>query len=173
MLFWCLFPRLHSNEGNKHPNNTRADTLTVRDESTYISLFLARHNGSINDDKTTIFTHCFHCFRVSPAQLTMTSQPIAEAITMTNQVWRDHLKNNISILFAATFTADVLRNSFFLWATCQCLIRFNQIICNYKSLHWTNVPFTSHFGSVYLKEKYAFSFTVSHTRLIRISTQFI
>ena len=56
-LFWCLFPELRSNEGNKYQNNTRVSTETVRHESTYITLFLTRHNESINDDATTIFTH--------------------------------------------------------------------------------------------------------------------
>ena len=42
---------------NKHQNNTRVSAETVRHESTYIILFLTRHNGSINVDKTTIFTH--------------------------------------------------------------------------------------------------------------------
>ena len=50
-LFLCLFPALRSNAGNKHKNNTRMSTETVRDESAYIILFLTRHNVSINDDK--------------------------------------------------------------------------------------------------------------------------
>ena len=57
VLFWCLFPELRSNEGNKHQNNTRVSAETVHHESTYIILFLTRHNESLNDDKTTIFTH--------------------------------------------------------------------------------------------------------------------
>ena len=56
-LFWCLFLELRSNEGNKYQNNTRVGTETVRHESTYIILFLTRHNKSINDDITTIFSH--------------------------------------------------------------------------------------------------------------------
>ena len=47
-LFLCLLI---------HKNNPRVSAETVRDESTYIILFLARHKVSINDDKTTIFTH--------------------------------------------------------------------------------------------------------------------
>ena len=54
-LFWCLFPKLRSNEGNKH--HTRVSIETVRHESTYIILFLTRHNEPISDDKTLIFTH--------------------------------------------------------------------------------------------------------------------
>ena len=50
-LFWCLFPELCSNKGNKHQNNTRVSALTVPRESTYIILFLTRHKESINDDK--------------------------------------------------------------------------------------------------------------------------
>ena len=49
-LFWCLFPELQSNSGNKHQNNTRVRAETVRHESTYI-LFLTRHSKSVNDDK--------------------------------------------------------------------------------------------------------------------------
>ena len=50
-LFWCLFPELRSSEGNKHQNNTRVSASTIRHESTYIVLFLARHDESINDNK--------------------------------------------------------------------------------------------------------------------------
>ena len=57
VLFWCLFPELRSNEGNKHQNNTRVSTETVCHKSTHIILFVTRQNESINDDKTMIFTH--------------------------------------------------------------------------------------------------------------------
>ena len=63
-LFWCLFPELRSNEGNKHQNNTWVSAETVHHKSTYINLFLTWHNESINDDKNDnlytyfpIFTH--------------------------------------------------------------------------------------------------------------------
>ena len=59
-LFWCLFPELRSNKGNKHQNNTRVCPETVHHESTYIILFLTGHNESINDDKTTMCTHRPH-----------------------------------------------------------------------------------------------------------------
>ena len=49
-LFWCLFPELRSNEGNKYQNNTRMSAETGSHESEYIILFLTRHNESINDD---------------------------------------------------------------------------------------------------------------------------
>ena len=50
-LFLCFFPELRSNEWNKHKNNTWVSAETIRYESTYIILFLKRHNESINDDK--------------------------------------------------------------------------------------------------------------------------
>ena len=51
VLFWCLFPELWSNEGNKYQNNTPVSAEMVRHKSTYIILFLTRHNESINDYK--------------------------------------------------------------------------------------------------------------------------
>ena len=36
---------------NKYQNNTGVSAETVRHKSTYIILFLARHNEYINDDK--------------------------------------------------------------------------------------------------------------------------
>ena len=51
VLFWCLFPSLLRNLGNKHQNNTRVSAETVRYEGIYIILFLTRHNDSINNDK--------------------------------------------------------------------------------------------------------------------------
>ena len=80
-LFWCLFPELRSNEGNEYQNNTRVSAETIRHESTYIILFLTRHNVSINEYKTTSFTHrprvslarfSFCCWRHN--RLLMTSQ---------------------------------------------------------------------------------------------------
>ena len=43
-LFWCLFPEVHSNMGNKHQRNTQASASTVHHESTYMNLFLKLHN---------------------------------------------------------------------------------------------------------------------------------
>ena len=42
---------------SKH--NTRAATSRVRDENTYIVLFLTRQNGPITDDNTMLPTHRF------------------------------------------------------------------------------------------------------------------
>ena len=81
-LFWCLCPELRSNQGNKRHNNTRVSAETVRHESTYIILFLKRHNESKNDDKNydlythhprvslTRFSFCWWCHN----RLLMTSQ---------------------------------------------------------------------------------------------------
>ena len=65
-LFWCLFPSLLRNSGNKHQNNIWVSTETVCHGSTYIISFLTRHNESINEDKNTIFTRRL---RVSLARL--------------------------------------------------------------------------------------------------------
>ena len=35
-VFWCLFPELRSNKGNKHQNNTCVSAETVHHESKYI-----------------------------------------------------------------------------------------------------------------------------------------
>ena len=43
VLFWCLFPKLRSNEGNKHQNNTLVSAETVRHSSTYIILYICHH----------------------------------------------------------------------------------------------------------------------------------
>ena len=115
-LFWCLFPELQSNEGNKYQNNTWVRAETVRHESTYIIiLFLTRHNKYIMTIKTTIFTHCIH---VSLTQflfcwwhhnrLLMTSQwpdncDAIMWIVISNTI-------SISILFTMIFTAGHARN---------------------------------------------------------------
>ena len=80
-LFWCLFPELRSNEGNTHQNNTRVSAETVRHESTYIILFLTRHNEFINDGKNVDLYTSSPCFTRSFSfcwwrhnRLAMTSQ---------------------------------------------------------------------------------------------------
>ena len=101
-LFWCLFPELRSNEGNKHQNNARRSASTVRHKSTYIILFLTRHNESINDAKTRIFTHrprvslahfTFSWWRHN--ELAMTSQWPGNCDTNTWQV----ISNSLDIDF--------------------------------------------------------------------------
>ena len=43
VLFWCLFPLLLCNSGNKHQNYTLVSAETVRHSSTYIILYLSHH----------------------------------------------------------------------------------------------------------------------------------
>ena len=40
VLFWCLFPLLLRNSGNKHQNNPLVSAETVRHSSTSIILYL-------------------------------------------------------------------------------------------------------------------------------------
>ena len=93
-LFWCLFPELRSNEGNKHQNNTRVSALTVCHESTYI-LFLTRHNEPINDDKNEDLHTPSPWLTCSVHVLLMTSQSSADDVTMTSQLWRNHVESDI------------------------------------------------------------------------------
>ena len=43
VLFWCLFPSLLRNSGNKHQNNPLLSAETVRHSSTYIILYAYAH----------------------------------------------------------------------------------------------------------------------------------
>ena len=72
--FWCLFPELRSNEGNKYQNNTPVSAETVRHESTYIILFLTRHNESINNYKNDVLYTTSPCPTRSVSVLLVTSQ---------------------------------------------------------------------------------------------------
>ena len=94
-LFWCQFPKWRNNEGNKHQINTRVSAETVRHESTYIILFLTRHNESINDDKCDDFYTSSLCLTSSALVLLMTSQSIADDVTMTRQLWRNYVNSDI------------------------------------------------------------------------------
>ena len=86
---------LRRNSGNKHQNNTRVSVGIVRHESTCIILFHTRHNESINDDKNDDLYSSSPCLTRSILILLMTSQPIADDVTMTRQLWRDHANNDI------------------------------------------------------------------------------
>ena len=69
--------------GNKHQNNTRVSAETVRQESTYIISFLTRHNQSINYDRNGDHHTSSPCLTRSFFVLLMTSQSIADDVTMT------------------------------------------------------------------------------------------
>ena len=74
--------------------NTQESTETVCHESTYINLFLTQHNESINDDKNDdLYTSspCHACFFV----LLMTSQSIADNVSVARQLWYDHINSDI------------------------------------------------------------------------------
>ena len=94
-LFWCLFPNLRSNERNKYQNNTRLSTEKNRHESTYIILFLKRHNESINDDKNGDLYTSSPCLTRSVLVLLVKSQSIADDVTMTRQLWHGHVNSDI------------------------------------------------------------------------------
>ena len=97
-LFWCLFPELRSNEGNKHQNNTGVSAETVHQESIYIILFLTWHNNDKNDNKNDEFHTSTPCLTHGVYILLMTSQSIADDVTITRQLWRDHMNNNIQLV---------------------------------------------------------------------------
>ena len=79
-LFWCLFPELRSNEGNKHQNNARVSPQTVHQRVHTLFYFLHDITNAEITIKTTIFTHRP---RISLAQfsLLITSQSIADLMT--------------------------------------------------------------------------------------------
>ena len=92
-VIWCLFPELQSNKRNEYQNNTRVITEKGCHESTYIIVFLTWHTESINDDKNDDFYTSSPCLIRSGLVLLMTSQLIADYITMTRQLWRGHVNN--------------------------------------------------------------------------------
>ena len=67
---------------------------TARQEGTYIILLLKRHNYSIKDDKILFLTST-PCLTRSVYILLMTSQSIADDVTLSRQLWRDHANNDI------------------------------------------------------------------------------
>ena len=119
-LFWCLFPELRSNEGNKYQNNTRVSAETVRHESTYIILFLTRHNESINHYKwrdlhIAPVSHSFGCPSADDATVDCWWRHNDQTI-VTRSLEQWYLTRKISILFTAIFTADRVRK----WCTSSC-----------------------------------------------------
>ena len=88
-LFWCLFPE------NKHQNITQVSAEAVRHESAYIILFPTRHDESTNDDKNNDLYASSLFLTRSMVILVITSKSIADDITMTRQLWRDHVNNDI------------------------------------------------------------------------------
>ena len=83
--YFCVYSP-SCNVGNKHTNNTRVSTETVRHDSAYIILFLTRHYESINGDKNEDVYTSSPCLIRSVFILLMTSQTIADNVTMTRQL---------------------------------------------------------------------------------------
>ena len=85
--FAVYFPSCKATREINTKNNTRVSAETVRHESTYIILFLTRQNESINDDKNDDLYTLSPCPTLSGFVLVMTSQSIADDVTMTRQLW--------------------------------------------------------------------------------------
>ena len=75
-------------------NNNQVCTETVRYKSTYIILFLTWHNQSIHDDKNDDLCTLSPCRTCSVFGLLMTSQSIADDVTVTRQLWHSHVNSD-------------------------------------------------------------------------------
>ena len=89
-----LISRVAKQRG-KYQNSTWVSGETVCHSSTYIILFLTRHNQSINDDKNGHLYTSSLCLTCSIFILLMTSQSIADDVTVTKQLWRDQVNSDI------------------------------------------------------------------------------
>ena len=96
-LFFCLFPELWSNKGNKHKKNTRGSTETFHHETTYIKSFLTWHNKSINEDKNDDLCTSSQCL-TWVFVLLMTSRSIADEVTIMRRLWCDHVNSDIKLV---------------------------------------------------------------------------
>ena len=74
-----------NNSGYKHQNKPWVSAETIRHESTYIILFLTRHNESMNDDINDGDYTSSPCLTCWVFILLMTSQLIADDVTKTSQ----------------------------------------------------------------------------------------
>ena len=82
------FPSCEATREINSKKNTRVSAETVRHESTYIILFLTWPNESINYDENDDLHPLSPCPTLSRFVLLMTSQSIADDVTMTRQLWR-------------------------------------------------------------------------------------
>ena len=115
-FFWCLFPELLRNSGNKHQENTWVSAETVRHESTYTILFLTRHKESINDDKNDYLYTSSPCLTHLVFVPLMTSQ----SIVMTSQ-WPDSCDANMWIVISNSLDIDFIYGDFHGWS-CKKLV---------------------------------------------------
>ena len=93
-LFWCLFPELRSNEGNRYQNNTQMSAETVRHQSTDIILYIAsiacevtqKYMGNIyplqNTAKTMYIILPVYCFLHIPFLHDVTDPQMTITITI-------------------------------------------------------------------------------------------
>ena len=89
VLFCCLFSRVTKLQGKKHQNCT-VSTETIHHESTYIIVFLTRHNGPQNDDEKTPYVSHSLCLR-SADDVTSFTHCIVGLLC-------GHVKSNISVV---------------------------------------------------------------------------
>ena len=85
-VIFVFIPKLRSDEGNKYKNNAQVSTETVRQESTYIVLFLTWHIESINEDKNDDLNKSSPCLTHSNFVLLMASQSIAGDIIINETI---------------------------------------------------------------------------------------
>ena len=96
--FGVYFPSCEATREINIKNNTRVSAETVCHESTYIILFLTWHNESINDNKSDDLYTLSPCLTRLDFVLLMTSQSIADDVTTTWQLWRDHVNCDIQLV---------------------------------------------------------------------------
>ena len=75
-LFWCLYPELRSNEGNKYQNYTRVSAETVRTRVHTLSYFLRDIHKLRCKRRSSHIVHVSHLLGFRPAddELLVTSQ---------------------------------------------------------------------------------------------------
>ena len=154
-LFWCLFPELRSNEVNKYQKKTQVSAETFPRESTYIILFLTRHNESINDDKNDFAQgHRVSLARFSLCwlrhnRLLMTSQwpdncDVITWIVISNSLDIDFIHGNIpgrscQKFWSLAVMSDIIDIVYvfvlywcftFLLAICWCFFQFFENMCS-------------------------------------------
>ena len=125
-VIWCLFPELRKDEGNEHQNNTRvgAEQFVTR---VYTLLYFLRdirihkwrrkRRSSHIDTIKQVMLGLLRCFDTSTQFLAcpdyilqMTSQSIADDVTITRQLWRQHMKISISNSLDIYFTHGDFHN---------------------------------------------------------------
>ena len=96
-LFWCLFPELCSNEGNKHQNNTRVSAAHKQFVTRVHTLFYFLHD--ITNPWITLkqgsSLRSSVCLTRLLYVLLMTPQSMEDDVTMTTQLWRDNVTSDM------------------------------------------------------------------------------